>query len=71
MKAVNMLLGLALFLIGDAQSARLNPAELEVMYHDPEYADTWRYTNDQRYVEEDQWTKDAPSGYKDHMFKDA
>lgn len=47
--------------------ARLSPGELAGMYADPEYADTWRYTNDHRYVEEGQWAKDAPAAYKDHM----
>ena len=38
------------------------------MYADPEYADTWRWTRDPRYVEEEQWMKDGPSGYKDHIY---
>jgi hypothetical protein len=48
--------------------SRLSPDELAGMYADPEYADTWRYTGDHRYVEEDQWTADSPTGYSDHLF---
>ena len=50
-----------------ANGARLNAEGIDEMYADPEYADTWRYTRDPRYVEEEQWSKDAPAGYKDHM----
>ena len=48
-------------------AVKLSPSELEGMYKDPEYADTWKWTNDPRYVESDQWEIDAPKGYKDHM----
>lgn len=38
----------------------------EAMYKDPEYADTWRYTDDPRYVDSsdlDEWVKSAPKDY--------
>jgi hypothetical protein len=34
-------------------------------YWDSEYLDTWRYTNERRYVNEDEWEEDAPAGYRD------
>lgn len=34
-------------------------------YWDPEYANTWRYTEERRYVNEEQWKSDAPVGYND------
>ena len=33
------------------------------MYNDPEYADTWRYTKEDRYVNGTQWEEDIPKGY--------
>ena len=32
-------------------------------YNDPQYADTWRYTGKERYVDSAQWNGDAPKGY--------
>ena len=46
---------------------RIGSSGIDEMYKDPEYADTWRYTGDDRYADDEQWSKDAPSGYKDHM----
>ena len=47
--------------------------EIKEMYNDPEYGNTWRWTETaggshrdigaQRYVDEDQWVLDAPPGY--------
>ena len=47
--------------------------EIKAMYNDPEYGDTWRYTNspgnharqDYRYVNDTAWEVDAPDGYKE------
>ena len=61
-----MILGASVYALV-VNGARLSPDELSGMYADPEYADTWRFTNDPRYVEEVQWSKDAPAAYKDHM----
>ena len=60
-----MISGIALLAVA-VQGAKLS-GDLDDMYKDPEYANTWRWTNDHRYVEEGQWAKDSPSGYKDHL----
>ena len=52
MKSYKIVSGAA-FVVAVTNAAKLSPSELDGMYHDPEYADTWRYTNDQRYVEAD------------------
>ena len=46
-----MMAGVALLAM-EAQASKLSPGELADMFKDPEYADTWRWTNDERYVEE-------------------
>merc|ERR1711998_584851 len=51
--------------ISVSQAIKLAPSELPTMYADPEYADTWRYTKDFRYVNETQWESDMPAGYDD------
>ena len=61
-----MMAGVALLAM-EAQASKLSPGELADMFKDPEYADTWRWTNDERYVEEFQWAKDSPKGYKDEL----
>merc|ERR1712227_767797 len=44
-------------------SMKLAPDKLQDMYTDPEYANTWRYTDEPRYVDDAQWESDAPAGY--------
>ena len=46
-----------------AEGIKLPPSKLPEMYGDPEYADTWRYTNEERYTNSTQWEGDAPAGY--------
>ena len=46
-----------------AEGIKLPPSKLPEMYGDPEYADTWRYTKEDRYVNGTQWETDAPAGY--------
>ena len=38
--------------ISVTKAIKLAPSELQGMYTDSEYADTWRYTNEPRYVNE-------------------
>lgn len=33
------------------------------MYKDPEYADTWRYTDEERYVSQNEYESSTPNGY--------
>jgi len=47
------------------EAIKLPPSKLPEMYSDPEYANTWRYTNEERYVNSTQWEDDVPAGYKD------
>lgn len=57
---------LALFgAISYAEAVQLSPKKLEEMYNDPEYADTWRYTNEERYVNSTRYEEDTPAGYRD------
>lgn len=59
---------LALFgAISYAEAIHLPPSKLPKMYNDPEYADTWRYTKEFRYVNESQWMDDIPAGYRDSV----
>ena len=40
--------------------------DLHDMYKDPEYADTWRYTQEARYVDSmdmNEWENNAPKAY--------
>lgn len=48
-----------------AEAIKIPFKELPKMYNDPEYADTWRYTKDDRFINETAWEEDAPAGYKD------
>ena len=51
--------------ISVSKAIKLAPSELPTMYSDPEYANTWRWTEDHRYVNETQWDDDSPAGYND------
>ena len=49
--------------LSSTSAIKLPPSKLPDMFGDPEYADTWRYTNEERYVNSTQWEGDAPAGY--------
>jgi len=37
--------------------------DIHAMYNDPEYADTWRWADDSRYVTDDEYEADTPKDY--------
>lgn len=45
------------------KGSQATPDELQKMYNDPEYADTWRYTNEERYVSESEYQDATPKAY--------
>lgn len=47
-------------------SATQTTDDLQKMYTDPEYADTWRFTDEARYIDSsdlNEWEKSAPKAY--------
>ena len=40
-----------------------NLGDIHKMYQDPEYADTWRWTDDPRYVTDDEYDAATPKEY--------
>jgi len=53
-------------MISQATAIQATPDELKTMYNDPEYADTWRFTKEARYIDSqdlNEWETSAPKAY--------